>query len=83
MIARFFITAVVVVAGATGPWWLFAGATLLHLLRYQGFEPLIVAALIDAYFGYGSGYWPIYTSAVLVALVVVRFWKPYLSLYNR
>jgi hypothetical protein len=83
MIARITITLFVMVAGATGPWWFFAAATLLHLLRYQGFEPLIVAVLIDAYFGYGSGYWPVYTISVLVALIVVRFWKPYLSLYNR
>jgi hypothetical protein len=74
---------VVVITAAVGPLFIYIAVTLGYLFMYMGIEVVLVAFCIDGYFGYGRGLWPWYTLGTLIALIVVRLVRPYISLYNR
>jgi hypothetical protein len=69
--------------GFTGPLWVFAVSAAVYIFVYTGFEIIIIAAAIDAYFGYASGGWFIYTLCTTVGLLLTQWGKPYLTMYNQ
>lgn len=83
MFARICLFCFVLVTAATGPLWLFAPAALLYLVIYLGAELVLIAFLVDGYFGYAANALPWYTLTTLGLLVLLRFLRPYISVYTR
>jgi len=54
-----------------------------YILVYRGLEIVILAATIDAYFGYASDTLFIYTLATAVGLLLVQWLHPSLWVYNQ
>jgi len=77
----FFIT--LICTGFTGPLWLFAAGTVIYIFMYLGIEVIILAVAIDAYFGFGSDGWFMYTICTSVVLFLLQWAKPHLSVYNQ
>lgn len=71
------------ITAATGPLWVFLPIVILYTFYYDGIEIILIAVLVDAYFGYGHTSVPWYTVAALGLLILVRFLRPYVSMYNR
>lgn len=69
--------------GVTGPVLLFAAAAVAYALIYTGIELIILAAIIDAYFGYGGGSFYIYTLSTGIAMLIIQVLKPHLWMYQR
>ena len=69
--------------GFSGPVWFFIIGAIGYVFLYAGLEILILSAAIDAYFGYASGEWFIYTIATALGLLLAQWLKPYLSVYNQ
>lgn len=74
---------IVLIFGCTGPLVVFLPLALLYAFSYMGIELFVVSFLIDGYFGYGQGFFPWYTLGTIGALVIARFLRPYISVYNR
>ncbi len=79
---RIFLFMLVLIFAATGPVWLLVASGLLYLAAYMGAELLLVAFLIDGYFGYAANTLPWYTLTTLVLLILARFLRPYISVYT-
>ncbi len=82
MFRRILLFTSVVVTAATGPWWLFVLAFAVYAGVYVGTELLLVAFLIDGYYGYTTAVFPWYTLCALVVLLVVRIIRPHISVYT-
>lgn len=63
-----------------GPAWLFFIAAGLFSVRYCGYEAIIIAALIDAYFGMGGI--PFYLLVTTTGVIVLEWLKPKVTLYT-
>jgi hypothetical protein len=74
---------ILVLLGFSGPIWFFAIGAIAYIFLFLGLEMLILSAAIDAYFGYGSDEWFIYTIVTAAALLFVQWLKPQLSVYNQ
>jgi hypothetical protein len=83
MLLRLFWFLLVFITAAAGPWWLLAFVGVPYLVHFAGVELLAIALLVDGYFGYERTGWPLYTLVTLIAIVAVRFLRPYISVYNR
>lgn len=83
MLARVLLFLLVLVTAATGPVWLFVPAALAYLFLYLGAELLLVAFLIDGYFGYAANALPWYTLTTLSSLLLLHLLRPYISVYTR
>ena len=79
MAIRILLFCILAILGATGPLPLFALCFLLYTLVYTGFEVIFIAVCIDAYFGYGSGYY--YTLSAGVLVLLVQMLRPKLFVY--
>ncbi len=74
--ASFFL--LLVIFASTGPVPLFLLAVGIYTVLYEGYEILLLAVGIDAYFGYNMGY--SYTLGFGMLLLVVHFLRPKLFL---
>lgn len=72
-----------IIIGFAGPSWLYILGAVFYIFFYLGLEILIVSAAIDAYFGYASGEWFMYTIATAIGLLIMQWVKPHLSVYNQ
>ncbi len=66
------------ILAATGPGVLLALAALCYALYYRAFELVLLAACIDAYFGYG--HLPYYLLVTTVAIFLIELGKPHVRL---
>lgn len=82
-IVRVILFLVLVFVGFSGPVWLFIIGVAGYIFMYLGYEIIILAAAIDAYFGYASDGWFVYTILVSVGLFCMQWLKPHLSVYNQ
>jgi hypothetical protein len=82
-IIRIILFLILLVTGFAGPLWVFAMSVVLYSFLYFGVEIIIIAAFIDAYFGYHSGGWFAYTLGVTAVLLIAQVLKPHLAVYNR
>jgi len=82
-LARVLIFSVLIITGFSGPVWIFGIGLFGYIFLYSGLEVLILAAAIDAYFGYASDSWFMYTILTATGLLIVQWLKPYLSVYNQ
>ncbi len=80
---RIILLLTLMISGVMGFVWLFAGLVILYTFLYFGAETIIVAMMIDAYFGYTTGVWFIYTLSVSVLLIASQYVKPHLWVYNQ
>lgn len=62
------------------PLWLWLSLALLYAYFWCGVELLVIAVLLDAYFGVSSI--PLYTVCVGVGLLLLEWLKPRLLVYN-
>ena len=58
-----------------------AGLLLLYGLVWAGMEMLLVAIIIDSFFGLSAPY-PLYTLLAGGVLLTITWLKPHLSVYN-
>lgn len=64
------------------PWfWLGVALALGYIFYFGGFELIILAAVVDGYFGAFTS-WPVFSLATIAVVFAIDFIKPYL-LYNR
>ncbi len=82
-ILRIGIFCLLIVCAFTGPVWFFIVGAAGYILVYRGLEIVILAATIDAYFGYASDTLFIYTLATAVGLLLVQWLHPSLWVYNQ
>lgn len=54
---------------------------LVYLCLWSGYELLVGAFLIDAYFGVTAP-WPVYTLGVTVVMVLIEWLRPRLAFYT-
>ncbi len=73
----------ILVAAAAGPLWALLIVGVPYMLRYAGVELLLIALLVDSYFGFERTEWPLYTVATLVCIVLVRLLRPYITVSIR
>ncbi len=80
---RTFLFTLLTFFGLSGPLWVFVIIGAVYLVAYTGVEMVLLAAAIDAYFGYQYDTWYMYTISVAIAVLVMQWMKPRLSLYNQ
>lgn len=67
----------------SGPVWTALIIGIFYVLVYRGFEVLLVAFVVDAFYGYGSSYPYLYTVGTFVVLCASRLIETYVQVYNR
>lgn len=82
MLLRFAWFLLIAFTALAGPFWIAVVFGLCYALWYQGVELLLIALLVDAYFGYGSVSVPYVTLATAGTLFVVLLLRPHLTLYT-
>jgi hypothetical protein len=82
-ILRIGIFCLLSVCAVAGPVWIFIVGAVGYILVYRGLEIVVLAAAIDAYFGYASDTWYMYTLFTAVGLLLAQWLQPYLSVYNQ
>jgi hypothetical protein len=70
----------VVLSALIGPAWIFFVAAGLFSIRYCGYEVIVIAALLDAYFGLGGI--PYYLITTFIGVLVLEWSKPKVTLYT-
>ena len=73
----------VLLVGVFSPLGLFVLASTIYAVSFSSLELIIIAGIIDAYYGYTIAYLPISTFSVLVVVVIVEWVRPSISLYNQ
>ena len=81
MIFRILAAFTILIASTLVSAWILLPIALLHALAWFGLELIIIATLIDVYFGAGSVV-PYYTLAAVVIVAVAEWVKPRLSFYS-
>ena len=82
-ILRILFFMALVLSGFSGPLWFFVVGVVLYIFLYRGLEVILLAAAIDAYFGYATNGWFVYTITVALGVFVAQWAKPHLSVYNQ
>lgn len=77
---RLFAGAIIIFLTTTVSPWLLLPFVLLHAFAWFAVELVVIAALIDAYFGILHPV-PYYTLAAVVIVVLAEWLKPQLSMY--
>lgn len=82
MVIRTLCFASVLVTAVAGPFWVAVLLGLAYAAYFQGLELMLVALLVDGYFGYGRSV-PSVTLATAALLLLFIALRPHLTLYNR
>lgn len=82
MITRLLSFLVLFVLGFTAPWWLVALGLAVYALVFAGWEIILLAALVDAFFMSTTTVLPLYTLGCTIGLIAVALLRPYMMLYN-
>jgi len=82
-IYRILLFLILIFIGLSGPVWLFILGAALYIIVYTGVEIIFLALAIDAYFGYASGGYYIYTIITAAGLYIVQWAKPHIWVYNQ
>ena len=77
----FFI--IIIILAATGPFLLLLVLSSIYAFKYTAYELLLVAAMIDAFYGMGSWLIPYYLCGTTLALMCLQWLKPHLTMYNQ
>ncbi|GEM_PF-3076601 len=80
---QFSLFVLVAVLGLTGPVVVFVVSAVIYAFLYAGIELIVLAAIIDAYFGYGGSGMYVYTLVTGVGLLCIQALKPYLLMYQQ
>ncbi len=83
MMIRIILFCVLTVLGLAGPVWLFVPALLVYMFLYTSVEVVLLAAFIDAYYGYGSSLPYLYTLSTGGVLLLIHILRPHFLVYNR
>ena len=78
---RFFFSLLLIFTTIYAPWWFFVLASFVYCLRFYGWEVIVLAGLIDAYYR-PIGDWPLYTIFSIMVVVFAVWLRPYLYLRN-
>ena len=73
---------VVLLSATTGPVWLIVLLAGSYIVLYRGIELLVIAFLIDAYFGIGMSFPYVYTVAAGIGLFLMQCAAANISVYN-
>lgn len=82
-ILRILLFATVFFLGFSGPVVVFILVAVAYTLLYAGVELIVLAAAIDAYYGYERGDIYLYTLCATVLVFFVQWLKPRLWVYNQ
>jgi hypothetical protein len=77
---RIFFVLLVGLSALIGPDWLFFVTAGLFSVKYCGYEVILIAALVDAYFGLGSI--PYYVLITTAGVMMIEWLKPKVTLYT-
>ena len=67
---------VILILGATSPWWLFGMALALYTVKYGGVEIIIIAFMIDAFYAHTTLV-PLFTLFAAGFFLATEFVRPY------
>lgn len=81
ILLRIFSFLILLLAGVFTPLWLVVPCIIAYTFVFGGYEVLVLAALIDGYFGAGIT-WPYYTAIALVVAVIAEWVRPSLTLFR-
>jgi len=73
---------VLLILGFSGPWFLFVGGILLYCVAFSGIEVIVLAASVDAYFGFNTQSFYYYTIYTALLLITVQYARPFLKIYD-
>lgn len=60
------------------PWWILLPAVIVYLITFSGYEIVILAVLLDGYYGNAVSV-PYYTLCASVLWLLVEYLAPYLQ----
>ena len=84
MIIRIALYIGLIVVFTTGPLPIAVVCALAYAFRYTAYELLALAFVLDGFYGVQFAFSiPFYTLGALVALVIVEWLKPLISVYNQ
>jgi hypothetical protein len=79
---RVFFLLVIIISALVAPWWLFLCFVGMYTLFYTGYELLVVAALVDAFYGSHLMFPFLYTIGTGILCMVALSIKPSLRFYK-
>lgn len=82
-LTRVIFFGILIFFGMTGPVVLFVLLASIYTFLYLGVELIVLAAAIDAYFGYGSDTAYVYTLFTAGGIFTLQILRTYLKIYDK
>ena len=79
---RFIFFSSIFILGVVGPFVVFIVGACVYALRYTAYELIVLAGMIDAYYGIQYPAFPKYTLIAIGGIFLLEWLKRQLSVYN-